>query len=222
MKTILIGQQKGGVGKSTLTGNIAVGLARRGQRVIIVDTDKQQSCVKWASRRKLNNIQPDVQYATLLAKKGDAKAFVETFQALSGSGQFDVCLIDAGGRDNVELRLAMGLADILVAPTLPSQADIESLEEFDQLVGEVQAINHNLKVFTVINKVTRGLNFSHEIALATDAVRELEYLHTFHETAISDRPNFRAMWLEGKSIYDLDTESARKGQAEIEEIITWL
>jgi len=222
MKTILIGQQKGGVGKSTLTGNIAVGLAKRGQRVIIVDTDKQQSCVKWASRRKLNNFQPEVQFATLLAKKGEAKAFVATFQALAASDQYDYCLIDAGGRDNVELRLSMGLADTLIAPTLPSQADIESLEEFDQLVGEVQAINHDLKVFTVLNKAVRGLNFSHEIALARDAILEMEYLNVCYDHAISDRPNFRATWLEGKSIYELDTESGRAGQAEIDGVISWI
>ena len=137
MKKILCGQQKGGVGKSTLAGNIAVGLATRGERVIIIDTDKQQTCVKWGSRRKLNNLQPEIAYATLLAKKGGNQEFIDTFASLTDSGNFDYCMIDAGGRDNPELRLAMFVADVLIAPCLPSQADIESLEEFDAVVGEV-------------------------------------------------------------------------------------
>ena len=133
MKRILFGQQKGGVGKSTLAANVAVGLAKQGQKVIIIDTDKQQSCVKWGSRRTTNNIQPAVTYATLEAGRGNDgnKAFLTAFDKMGESGQFDVCIIDAGGRDNRELRLAMFACHVLVAPCLPSQADVESLQEFD-------------------------------------------------------------------------------------------
>lgn len=221
MKKILCGQQKGGVGKSTLAGNIAVGLARAGNRVIIIDTDKQQSCVKWGSRRKLNNIQPEVQFATLMAKKGGNQEFIDTFKALESSQNFDMCIIDAGGRDNPELRLSMFVADILVAPCLPSQADIESLEEFDAMVGEVLTGNPALKAVTVLNKANRGLNFSHEILLAREAIVEMEHLNDCSEV-ISERPNFRAAWLDGKSVYDLQTESAEKAQFEIEGVLTCL
>jgi chromosome partitioning protein len=221
MKTILCGQQKGGVGKSTLAGNIAVGLASHGYRVIIIDTDKQQSCVKWASRRKLANHQPEVQFATLLAKKGGNAEFLDTFKALKASNNFDYCIIDAGGRDNPELRLSMVAADVLIAPCLPSQADIESLEEFDAVVGEVLTGNPTLKCMTVLNKVTRGLNFSHEIKLASDAIAEMEHLHDCTEI-VGDRPNYRTAWLNGQTVYDLKTDSAAKAILEIEGIIAWL
>ena len=221
MKKILCGQQKGGVGKSTLAGNIAVGLAVQGQRVIIIDTDKQQSCVKWGSRRKLNNLQPEVQFAALLAKKGGNQEFIDTFTRLEASGNFDTCIIDAGGRDNPELRLSMFVANVLIAPCLPSQADIESLEEFDAMVGEVMTGNPSLKAFTVLNKANRGINFSHEILLAREAIAEMDHLGDCTEV-ISERPNFRAAWLDGKSVYELETESAAKAQMEIEGVISWL
>ena len=221
MQKILCGQQKGGVGKSTLAGNIAVGLAVAGHRVIIIDTDKQQSCVKWGSRRKLNNIEPEVQYAGLIAKKNGNQEFLDTFKNLENHGTFDYCIIDAGGRDNPELRLSMFIADVLIAPCLPSQADIESLEEFDAMVGEVLAGNPSLKCMTVLNKANRGLNFSHEIKLARDAITEMDHLYECTEV-VTERPNFRSAWLDGKTAYDLNTESAGKARFEIDGVIACL
>lgn len=221
IKKVLCGQQKGGVGKSTLAGNLAVGLAVQGQRVIIVDTDKQQTCVKWGSRRKLNDLQPEIAYATLLAKKGGNEEFVDTFKRLEASGNFDHCIIDAGGRDNPELRLSMFVADVLLAPCLPSQADIESLEEFDAVVGEVLTGNPKLRCLTVLNKVNRGLNFTQEIDLAKAAIAEMDNL-AICEHVISDRPNYRTAWLEGKTAYDLGTASAEKAKTEIDGVIAAL
>ena len=221
MKKILCGQQKGGVGKSTLAGNLAVGLALRGERVIILDTDKQQTCVKWGSRRKLANIKPDIAFATLMARKGDNEEFLNTIKSLEASNNFDYCIIDAGGRDNRELRLSMFVADVLIAPCLPSQPDVESLEEFDEMVGEVKAGNPKLTCMTVINKASTGLNFSQEILLAREVISEMEHLSQC-KAVITDRPNFRSSWLEGKTAYDLVTESAEKAKHEIEGIIALL
>ncbi|MFN3885213.1 MAG: ParA family protein, partial [Rhodocyclaceae bacterium] len=43
MRTYLIANPKGGVGKSTLATNLAGGLARRGHHVMLGDIDRQQS-----------------------------------------------------------------------------------------------------------------------------------------------------------------------------------
>jgi len=222
MKKILIGQQKGGVGKSTLTGNLAVGLLLRGHRVIIVDTDKQQTCVRWGSRRKLNNIRPEVAYASLMVeKKGGNEQFLGTLEKLEDSRQFEYCLLDAGGRDNRELRLGLYAADVLLAPTLPSQPDVESLGDFDDVVGEVLAGNPRLQCLTVINKANTSLHFSGEIELARNAIAELDHLSTY-VGMITDRPNFRSSWLDGKTAYDLETDSAEKAKFEIEQVINAL
>ena len=51
MRTVLIANRKGGVGKTLIAVNLAAALANRDQRVAIADADRQQSSAAWLARR---------------------------------------------------------------------------------------------------------------------------------------------------------------------------
>lgn len=51
MRTVLIANRKGGVGKTMMAVTIASALANRGERVALADADRQQSSMGWLNRR---------------------------------------------------------------------------------------------------------------------------------------------------------------------------
>lgn len=216
MKIICIGQEKGGVGKSTLTGNLAVALAHQNQRVIIIDSDRQQTCMKWGSRRQLAGVEPKIDFASLLANPSDLGSYIKTIRGVGESGRYDACLIDVGGRDTPELRGAMGLAHVLVAPCLPSQPDIESLAEFETKVSEALAFNPDLRHVVVFNRAPAGL-FAGEAQAAVQAFGEMTIFGP-PVASITDRPTYRDSWARGQGVYDLEPKTgsaAAKSQAEL-------
>ena len=80
-KVIAVANQKGGVGKTTTTENVAIGLARNGQEVLIVDFDPQgdlTACLGWKNNDALENTvstmlddyinDKDIRYTSLIPK----------------------------------------------------------------------------------------------------------------------------------------------------------
>ena len=53
MKTVLVASSKGGVGKTTLSTNLAAHFAVDGKRTVLVDADRQGSSRHWAEKRAL-------------------------------------------------------------------------------------------------------------------------------------------------------------------------
>ncbi|MFV0439784.1 MAG: ParA family protein [Lachnospirales bacterium] len=62
MKIIRIGNSKGGVGKSTVTVSLAVGLARKGKRVLVCDLDSQGSATIYLGFKEQQNTLKSIEY----------------------------------------------------------------------------------------------------------------------------------------------------------------
>lgn len=117
MKVIALLAWKGGVGKSTLTINLAAAAMEEGHKVGIIDLDPQSSLSEWSDRRDAE--QPFV---------SDAKprAVAQIVEAGRGIG-LDLMLIDTPPNATDEVEAALAVADTIVIPTGVALFDLKAV-----------------------------------------------------------------------------------------------
>lgn len=119
--TIALSSLKGGVGKSTLSMNLAAALHRAGHRTLLVDADPQGTCAAWAARAaELEHDGPPVVAMVGAALRRDLAKVAEGF---------DVVVLDSPPRMGTEARAAMMAADLVVLPVTPGAADLWAAAE---------------------------------------------------------------------------------------------
>jgi len=204
---ILIGSQKGGCGKSTLATNIAAALAVAGKDVMLVDADKQGSSSNWFTDRVENVALPQVHS---VQKYDDVRASV-----LDLNKRYEYVIIDAAGRDSVELRTAMIVADIIIMPVRPSQFDLDTVPRMQEIYTDVKLLNPGLKFFSVITMGPTNpvINESKEAQTFFENYPEITLL----KTIIRERKIYRdAISGIGKGVVEMSNDKAK---AEIEELL---
>ena len=147
---IVIGNEKGGAGKSTLAIHIAAALLHAGARLAVIDLDLRQQSVGhfFASRRtwsQANGVEvpmpwamPLADDAAVLAKasaEDQAAAFEAAFATVAAEAQF--VLIDTPGSDTGLSRLAHGKADLIITPMNDSFVDFDMLGQVDPVTLEL-------------------------------------------------------------------------------------
>lgn len=191
MATVVVGAEKGGVGKSTLAVNLAVARAMQGRDVLLIDTDKQGSAQQWAATRREEGIAPTI---TCVGIRGASlKQEVRDLKA-----KYDDIVIDAGGQDSIELRAAMMVADLLVTPCEPSQFDIFSTFTMDRLVGEVRTINEALGAVLVVNCAPTNAQQT-DVAEMRDALSEMQN-YAILATEVHTRKAYRRCARDGRAV----------------------
>jgi len=101
----------------------------------------------WAIVREDTEIEPRV---ACVQKFGKGLAS----QVRDLAGRYDEIVIDAGGRDSMELRYALGISDRAYIPVQPFQFDIWTIRQMDDLVEMAQGLNEELQAFIVLNRVS--------------------------------------------------------------------
>jgi len=129
-KIYLFGNEKGGVGKTTLAFNLAVARVKAGHSVVLVDTDESGSSSMYATLRAEAGYQPPL---LSVAKRGK---MIGT--DLAQLNQHYELIIDSGGQDSVEMRQAIAVADVWVIPVRPGQLDLFSISKMAKLQSDVQ------------------------------------------------------------------------------------
>lgn len=200
---IIIGflQVKGGVGKSTLSENLAVAFAHDNLKVKIIDCDiRQRTCSKWAARR--NEYHPNKPKVHCSIQVDDLKSAIS-----EDSQNYDVLIIDVQGRDSKSLRTALLVADIVYVPFAPSQNDIETIEEITELLEETQIQNISRKTFYILNNCS-----SHYLDQSSGDAKDFlhEYAHILNASNVrlSHRKVYKIAATEGLGVTESnDTKS---------------
>lgn len=150
----LIGSEKGGVGKTSISFNLAVLRARAGRPVLLVDADRQASSTMWASMRVEGGFEP---MFLCVQKNGKLGADV-----VLATRSYEV-IIDAGGADSVELRQSIAVADRWIVPVRPGQLDLFSMAKMAQLLEDVEAKTGQIpETHVVLNAVSPHTRESEE------------------------------------------------------------
>src|ERR1700681_957356 len=152
---IVLGNEKGGSGKSTTSMHIAVALLKAGQRVATIDLDSRQKSLThyvenrqaWARRTGIDLQIPHHSCISLGASmqiaENESAEFSEFATVVSALEQaYDFIVIDSPGTDNYLMRLAHSMADTLISPINDSFLDFEVLGSVDPATYAVVGVSH--------------------------------------------------------------------------------
>ena len=146
---IVLGNEKGGSGKSTAAMHVVVALLKSGHRVAAIDLDmRQKSLTRYLeNRRKFSEykskdlvfpVTPEIRPSTLDSREEARKAETASLTgALQALGECDYVVIDCPGADTHLSRLAHAHADTIVTPLNDSFVDFDMLARLDPVSGKV-------------------------------------------------------------------------------------
>ena len=156
---IVLGNEKGGSGKSTTAMHVAVALLKAGQRVATIDLDsRQRTFTRYVENRRDRAqrtgaaLQVPDHFAVARAdgvrvdenETAEFAGFAAAINAVEHTHDFVV--VDTPGNDTYLMRLAHAMADTLVTPLNDSFLDFDVLGTVDQATFEVIGISHYAKM----------------------------------------------------------------------------
>lgn len=192
MLIIALASQKGGAGKTTLAGHLAVEAERMGAGpVALVDADPQGSLAEWWN-----------------ARPADTPVFVHTSLArldddLEGMRKIGIkiLIIDTPPAITATIGQVVAISDLVVVPTRPSPHDFRSVVRTVDLVEQ-----YDKPLVFVING-------AHPTARITNqAVIALSQHGTLAPAIIHQRTDFASSMIDGRTVMELTQKSRSAGE----------
>jgi chromosome partitioning protein len=171
---VVLGNEKGGSGKSTTAMHVAVALMNVGQRVATIDLDSRQKSFThyiehrraWAKRARLDLTLPVhfcvARGTTLKLDENEAIEFTGFADAVSSvEKSHDFIVVDTPGTDSYLTRLAHSMADTLVTPINDSFVDFDVLGTVDATSYAVTGESHYAEMVREARRQRRLIDGMH-------------------------------------------------------------
>lgn len=195
----LIGNLKGGTGKSTITFNLALWVATRHNRhVSVYDLDPQATTVDAFEIRREEGYLPAIKPLTSIEELDAADANSEI-------------MIDMGLADMAAVNAAIVRADRILVPVAPSQADVWSTQRFLKMVSDARD-GKPVEMLCVINRADTHRAIR-ETGEAAEAIQMLDGIKLL-EPRLYMRTTYRRSFSEGLSVFEMEPRS--KAAAEVD------
>jgi chromosome partitioning protein len=192
MQIIAVASQKGGSGKTTLAGHIAVAADRAGWgRVALVDTDPQGSLSEWWNARKAET--------PLFARTVTARLAAD-IERMRGFG-IELLIVDTPPAIEATIVEVIRLADLVIIPARPSPHDLRAVGATVELIERLAK-----PLVFVLNAATPRAR------ITSEAVMALSQHGTLAPIVIHHRTGFAASMIDGRTVMEIagDDRSANE------------
>src|SRR6266478_4577461 len=168
---IVVGNEKGGSGKTTIAIHIADALMKRGQRLATIDLDsRQRTLTHYIENRRASarRCHVDLELPTHLAiaraesarvDDNEAIEFADFDQAIAAiEHRHDFVVIDTPPHDSYLMRLAHSITDTLITPLNDSFLDLDVLAKIDPLTFAVTGVSHYAELVREMRRHRRSFD----------------------------------------------------------------
>ncbi|MGA1797607.1 ParA family protein [Sphingomonas sp. 4RDLI-65] len=200
MRVLAFASQKGGSGKTTLTGHLAVQAERAGHGpVVLIDIDPQGSLSDWWNERTAE--EPAFAQTTVSRLAAD-------LEILRQQG-FKLAMIDTPPAITMAIQSVIQVAELIVVPTRPSPHDLRAVGATVDMCARA-----GKPLIFVVNAATPKARITADAALA------LSQHGTVAPVIVHQRTDFAASMIDGRTVMEVDAKS--RSTAEIEALWTYV
>jgi len=186
VRVLALASQKGGSGKTTLSGHLAVQAQRAGAGpVVLIDIDPQGSLADWWNEREAEY--PAFAQTTVARLAAD-------LQALRQQG-FKLAVLDTPPAITMAIQSVISVAELIVVPTRPSPHDLRAVGATVDLCERA-----GKPLVFVVNAATPKAKITSEAAVA------LSQHGTVAPITLHHRTDFAASMIDGRTVMEVDPE----------------
>ncbi|EQB13387.1 plasmid partitioning protein ParA [Sphingobium lactosutens DS20] len=194
VRILALASQKGGSGKTTLSGHLAVQAQRAGAGpVVLIDIDPQGSLADWWNEREAEF--PAFAQTTVARLAAD-------LEILRQQG-FKLAVIDTPPAITMAIQSVISVAELIVVPTRPSPHDLRAVGATVDLCERA-----GKPLIFVVNAATPKARITSEAAVA------LSQHGTVAPVTLHHRTDFAASMIDGRTVMEVDPRGRSAGEVE--------